>query len=68
LGSRFPFPSLPSGWYVVAVSEEVKRGRIVSRHYFDRDLVIYRGDDGVVRIADAFCPHMGAHLGRVGRV
>jgi nitrite reductase/ring-hydroxylating ferredoxin subunit len=68
LGSRFPFPGLPSGWYVVAVSEEVKRGRIVSRHYFDRDLVIYRGDDGVARIADAFCPHMGAHLGRVGRV
>jgi len=68
LGSRFPFPSLPSGWYVVAASEEVGRGQIVSRHYFDRDLVIYRGDDGVVRIADAFCPHLGAHLGRVGKL
>jgi len=53
---------------VVAVSEEVKRGQIVSRHYFDQELVIYRGDDGVVRIVEAFCPHMGAHLGRVGKV
>jgi nitrite reductase/ring-hydroxylating ferredoxin subunit len=53
---------------VVAVSEEVARGQIVCRHYFDQELVIYRGDDGVVRIVEAFCPHMGAHLGRVGKV
>ncbi len=68
MDSRFPFPGLPSGWYVVAMSQEVRRGWIVSRRYFDRELVLYRGDDGVVRIADAFCPHMGAHLGRVGRL
>jgi nitrite reductase/ring-hydroxylating ferredoxin subunit len=68
LGDRFPFPGLPSGWYVVAVSEEVKPRQIVCRSYFNRELVVYRGDDGVVRIADAFCPHMGAHLGRVGKV
>jgi nitrite reductase/ring-hydroxylating ferredoxin subunit len=68
LGSRFPFPGLPSGWYVVAVSDEVKRGQIVSRHYFNTDIIIYRTQDGVVRIADAFCPHMGAHLGRMGTI
>ena len=68
MGSRFPFGGLPSGWYVVAASGEVKRGQIVHRHYFDQEIVIYRGDDRVVRIADAFCPHMGAHLGRVGKV
>lgn len=68
LASRFPFPSLPSGWYVVAMSDEVKRGQIVRRHYFNQELVIYRGEDGVARIADAFCPHLGAHLGRVGKV
>jgi nitrite reductase/ring-hydroxylating ferredoxin subunit len=68
LGSRFPFPGLPSGWYVVAVSDEVKRGQIVSRHYFNTDIVIYRMQDGVVRIADPFCPHMGAHLGRMGTI
>jgi nitrite reductase/ring-hydroxylating ferredoxin subunit len=68
LGSRFPFPGLPSGWYVVAVADELERGQILSRHYFDQELVVYRGHDGVARIADAFCPHMGAHLGRVGRV
>ena len=53
---------------MVAVSEEVKRGQILCRHYFNQELVIYRGDDGVVRIARAFCPHMGAHLGRVGKL
>jgi nitrite reductase/ring-hydroxylating ferredoxin subunit len=68
LGSRFPFPCLPSGWYVVAAADEVRRGQIVSRHYFDQELIIYRGHDGVVRISDAFCPHMGGHLGRGGKV
>jgi nitrite reductase/ring-hydroxylating ferredoxin subunit len=53
---------------VVAVSDEVKRGEIVSRHYFNTDIIIYRTDDGVVRIADPFCPHMGAHLGRIGKI
>ncbi len=68
MASRFPFPGLPSGWYVVALSEEVKRGQVVPRHYFDQELVVYRGADGVARIAEAYCPHMGAHLGRVGKV
>lgn len=68
MGGRFPFPGLPSGWYAVALSEELRRGRILARRYFDRELILYRGHDGAVRIADAFCPHMGAHLGRVGRI
>jgi len=53
---------------VVAAADEVGRGQIVRRHYFDRERIAYRGDDGVVRIADAFCPHLGAHLGRVGKL
>lgn len=68
LGGRFSFPGLLSGWYAVAVSEEVARGQILCRRYFDQELVVYRGDDGSVRIAEAFCPHLKAHLGRVGRL
>jgi nitrite reductase/ring-hydroxylating ferredoxin subunit len=68
MGDRFPFPGLPSGWYVVAASDEIERGRVVPRSYFKQELVVYRARDGVARIADAFCPHLGAHLGRIGRV
>jgi nitrite reductase/ring-hydroxylating ferredoxin subunit len=68
MSPRFPFPGIPSGWYVVAASAEVPRGSVVPRRYFDRELAVMRSASGVVRVLDAFCPHMGAHLGRVGRV
>lgn len=50
-------------WYVIALSEEIKRGRAVSRRLLDRRIAIYRGDDGVVHALDARCPHLGANLG-----
>jgi 3-ketosteroid 9alpha-monooxygenase subunit A len=30
--------------------------------------VIFRGEDQQVRVMDAYCPHLGAHLGKGGRV
>jgi cholesterol 7-dehydrogenase len=33
-------------------------------HFF----VVYRGEDGKARILDAYCPHLGAHLGVTGQV
>lgn len=64
---RFPFAGIPSGWFVVAVSDEVRPGQIVGRRYFGRDLVLYRTESGCVVMSDAHCPHMGAHL-EAGRI
>src|SRR5262249_9508497 len=36
--------------------------------YFGGRLVAYRGEDGVVRVLDAYCAHMGADLGAGGKV
>jgi nitrite reductase/ring-hydroxylating ferredoxin subunit len=36
--------------------------------YFGRELVFFCGDDGLARLFDAHCPHLGAHLGYGGRV
>jgi phenylpropionate dioxygenase-like ring-hydroxylating dioxygenase large terminal subunit len=36
--------------------------------YFGRDLVAFRTAAGVVRVLDAHCPHLGAHLGHGGCV
>lgn len=33
-----------------------------------RDFVVFRGADGDARVLDAYCPHLGAHLGHGGRV
>jgi nitrite reductase/ring-hydroxylating ferredoxin subunit len=68
LTSRFPFPGLPSGWYVVAPSDEVKPGEVIGRRYFEQEIAIFRTKSGEVRVVDAHCPHMGAHLAKVGRV
>ena len=37
-------------------------------HYFARDLVVFRDDDGGPRCFDAYCPHLGAHLGIGGEL
>ena len=67
MGKRFPF-GLPLGWFVVAASNELRSGRVLARRYFGRELAIYRTRSGVVSVVNAHCPHMGAHLGRVGHV
>jgi nitrite reductase/ring-hydroxylating ferredoxin subunit len=67
-GYRFDVPPFPNGWFQVAYSDELEAGGVMPLHYFGRDLVLFRGDDGAPRVLDAFCPHLGAHLGYGGRV
>jgi len=64
---RFPFP-IPVSWYHVVDAGELAPGTVRSVHWFGRDLVVWRGEDGVACTQDAFCPHLGAHLGVGGRV
>ena len=65
--SRYPMP-MPFGWYAVAFGEEIGRGEVKPLRYFDRDLVLFRGEEGEAHLLDAFCPHLGAHLGHGGKV
>lgn len=64
---RFPLP-MPYGWYQVAYSDELDDASVKPLHYFGRDLVAVRTASGAVSVYDAFCPHLGAHLGYGGRV
>jgi nitrite reductase/ring-hydroxylating ferredoxin subunit len=57
-----PLP-VPNGWYAILGSDEVDRGAIVSIGAVDRDLVVFRDEHGVAHVVDAYCAHMGAHLG-----
>lgn len=56
----------PRGWHVVAFSQELAKGEVKALHYFNEDLVLFRGDDGKAVILDAYCPHLGAHLAGTG--
>src|SRR5690606_23921986 len=63
---RFPFTAYPSGWFVVATSEELVPGQLLSLRYFGRELVAFRGESGKPSVIDAHCPHLGAHLAHGG--
>lgn len=64
---RLPMP-IPFGWFGVSYSDELKVGDVKSVRYFGRDLVLFRGEDGAAGLIDAYCPHLGAHLGVGGTV
>ena len=58
----------PYGWYPALLSSELAIGEVRPLRYFSSDLVIWRGEDGRVRMLDAYCRHLGAHMGHGGRV
>jgi phenylpropionate dioxygenase-like ring-hydroxylating dioxygenase large terminal subunit len=61
-------PDFPMGWYSVARAQELLVGEVKPVQAFDRELVLYRTRSGRAVLQDAFCPHLGAHLGYKGRV
>jgi phenylpropionate dioxygenase-like ring-hydroxylating dioxygenase large terminal subunit len=64
---RYPMP-IPFGWYVVDYADELQTGVVKSVRYFGQDQVLFRTDSGEVSMLDAYCPHLGAHLGHGGIV
>ena len=67
MAREFPFP-IPSGWFAVRFSDELEPGQVEAVRYFGRDLVLFRTQLGQPHLLDAFCAHLGAHLGRGGTV
>ncbi|MFT5434031.1 MAG: phenylpropionate dioxygenase-like ring-hydroxylating dioxygenase large terminal subunit, partial [Myxococcota bacterium] len=65
---RYPFSPFPDGWFAVGWSQELKAGQVLPLFYMGRELVLYRTESGQAVLADAFCPHLGAHLGHTGSV
>ncbi len=65
---RFSFSPYPTGWFCVGWSEEVAVGESKCIKYFGKDLVLFRTESGRACVADAYCPHLGAHLGDGGLV
>ena len=64
---RYPMP-IPFGWYVVDYADELKAGDVKSVRYFGEDQVLFRTESGEISMLDAYCPHLGAHLGHGGIV
>ncbi|MEL6891535.1 MAG: Rieske 2Fe-2S domain-containing protein [Actinomycetota bacterium] len=67
---RFPKP-IPFGWFSVGRESELglrdEPSAVRAIQAVGRELVVWF-DGSDYRVADAFCPHLGAHLGVGGRV
>lgn len=58
----------PTGWFQVAWSAEIAPGVVHRMKYFGQELVAWRRADGSLTVMDAYCEHLGAHLGYGGHV
>lgn len=66
---RIGLPPFPASWYRVAASSDVSPGDLKRLRWFGQELVCWRPEGGgEPRVFDAYCAHMGAHLGHGGFV
>src|SRR6478672_6649676 len=63
-----PLSMKPTGWFQVAWSAEIGVGDVHRMKYFNRDLIAWRAQSGRLTVMDAYCEHLGAHLGYGGHV
>lgn len=52
----------PKGWYAVAEGEDISADTMKPVSYLGLQLIVYRDIEGKAHVADAYCPHLGAHL------
>ncbi len=60
--------AMPDGWFAVAWSKDLVEGEVKRARYFGEDLVLFRTRSGEAKVLDAYCAHLGAHLGEGGKV
>ena len=58
----------PRGWFQLGWSPEIGAGEVRTFRCFGEELVLYRTTDGSLHVLDAFCQHLGAHLGHGGTI
>jgi nitrite reductase/ring-hydroxylating ferredoxin subunit len=59
---------IPNSWYAVAYTSALKPGALLSRKLAGQDIVVFRTASGQACVMDAYCPHLGAHMGIGGRI
>jgi len=59
---------IPFGWFAVAYSKELAPGEVKPTFLFNQHQALFRTESGEARMLEAFCPHLGAHLGHGGKV
>ncbi|WP_367606174.1 Rieske 2Fe-2S domain-containing protein [Legionella sp. W05-934-2] len=58
----------PQGWFAVCFSSEIQPGQARARKLMGKEFLLWRDDAGNAHLQDAYCPHLGTHLGHCGKV
>jgi nitrite reductase/ring-hydroxylating ferredoxin subunit len=61
-------PRFPNGWYALCLARDLQPGEIKTLQFAGEDIVLFRTRSGEVSALEAYCPHLGAHIGYGGRV
>ena len=61
-------PELINGWFVVAFSRDVPKGRVHVVRYMDQPVALFRTASGRLAAVDGYCPHLGASFENMGSV
>ena len=56
-------PPFPEGWYFLTDRKTVTAKKLLERTWMGEEIVIWCDAEGKVCVADAYCPHLGSHLG-----
>ena len=60
---RLPGSPFPEGWYFVASLDALRKQTLIERTWLGQEIVAWCNEKGAICVADAYCPHLGSHLG-----
>ena len=63
-----PLSMKPTGWFQIAWSDEIGVGDVHTMKYFGQEMIAWRAESGQLTVMNAYCEHLGAHLGFGGTV
>jgi 3-ketosteroid 9alpha-monooxygenase subunit A len=56
-------PALTQTWVFINYADRIRFETTQPVRMMDRDLVLWKSRSGHISLQDAYCPHLGAHLG-----
>ena len=56
-------PAFPEGWYFVTSRKTLLREKLIEKIWMGEEIVAWIDDDGRTCVTDAYCTHLGSHMG-----
>ena len=60
--------SFPNGWYSLCLAQDMRPGEMKMLQFAGEEIVLFRTQSAAVCALEAYCHHLGAHIGYGGNV